>query len=143
MSERGLSPLDKGLTKICDSESGTVWVGDLVVNHRVDFDINVVTGDHGLTTDSRNLDLDINDANILSADVDLNQSWIHRFVKLSKTCDQSDRSLLDISEWIRGGAAWNSTTETNTDTECLHHGAINTMGYFPRTKILCIGRLHL
>lgn len=48
MTKSGLSTLDKSLTKIGNSKCGTVRVGYLVIDDRVNFDVDVVTSDDSL-----------------------------------------------------------------------------------------------
>ena len=106
-------------------------------------DINIVPGDDLLPSNRDNLNLDVHNAKGFGADVDLDQSWIDRLVKLSESLDKSNRSLLNVSERVREGAAGNSTAEADAVAQVMHHGTIESMCNFSRTKILSVRRLHL
>ena len=101
-------------------------------------DINIVPGDDLLPSDRSDLDLDVHNAEGLGADVDLDQSWIDRLVKLSESLDKSDRSLLNASERVGEGAAGNSTEEADAITQIMHHGTIESMRNLSRTKVLSV-----
>ena len=89
------------------------------------------------------LDLHVHNAKGLGTDVNLDQSGIDRFVKLSEPLDKSDRSLFNASEWVGEGTARNGTEETDATTQVLHHGTVDTMCNLSSTEILSIRRLHL
>jgi hypothetical protein len=90
-----------------------------------------------------NLNLDVDNAKGFGADVNLDQSWIHGLVEMSKSLDKSDRSLLNASEWVGKGAAGNGTEETDARTQAMHHGTIDSVRNLSRTEILSVRRLHL
>ena len=91
----------------------------------------------------RDLNLHVHDAKRLGADVDLDQSRIHRLVELSESLDESDRSLFDVPERVGEGTARNGTEQTDATTQILHHRTVDTMRNLSGTEILSIRRLHL
>ena len=54
------------------------------------FDVDVVTRDDGLTAYGADLDFDVDDAERLCADVDLDEAGVDRLVELSEARDESD-----------------------------------------------------
>ena len=56
----------------------------------VHLDVDIVARDDLLTADGNNLDLDVDDADVLCAGVDLHQAGVDRLVELAEPCDQSD-----------------------------------------------------
>lgn len=89
------------------------------------------------------LDFDVHDAKGFGADVNLDQSRVYGLVELSESLDKSDRSLFNASEWVGEGTARDGTEETDTATQALHHGTVDTMCNLPGTEILSVRRLHL
>ena len=89
------------------------------------------------------LNLHVHDAKGLGADVDLDQSRIHRLVEMSESLDEPNRSLFDAPERVGEGTAWNGTEETDTTAQGLHHGTVDTMRNLSTTEILSVRRLHL
>ena len=55
-------------------------------------DIDVITSDDLLSADCADLDLDVDDAQGLGTDVDLDQAWVDRLVELSEPGYQANRS---------------------------------------------------
>jgi hypothetical protein len=51
--------------------------------------------------------------------------------------------LADLLEWIWERAAWDSTAKADARPECLHHGAIETVGDGFEAHVLSVQRLHL
>ena len=114
------------------------WIG-----FNAHFDIDVVPSDDLLPSNVSDLDLDVHDAKRLGADVDLDQSRIDGLVELSESLDKADRSLFDVPEWVGEGTARNGAQETDTATQTLHHGPVDTVGNLPSTQVLRVRRLHL
>lgn len=68
------------------------------IRRDVHFNVDVIPGDDLLSADGADLDLDINNTQRLGADVDLDESWVDRLVKLSKARDEADRTCGAVSE---------------------------------------------
>lgn len=163
VTEGGLGTFYESLTKVGDTKGCPIGVSNLEVNDRVavrevfqsgtrvgadrfvypHYDIDIVPGDDLLTSDLDNLDLDVYGAKGLCADVDPDQSRVHGFVELSEPLNESDRSLLDVSERVGEGAAGHGAEETDAVTQAMHRRAVETVRDISRTEILSIGRLHL
>jgi len=143
MTERSLSTFNERLAEICDAECCSVGVANLEVDDRVNFDVDVITSDDCLSSDWANLNLDVDDAQRFSADIDLNQTGVDRLVELSKARHKTDRALLDIAERIGEGAAWDHPTNTNHRAKSLQQRAVKSMGNLSSSQILGIRRLHL
>jgi hypothetical protein len=62
MSESRLSTLDESLTEIRNSKRSPVRVADLEVNHGINFNVDIVTGDDSLSSNRAYLDFDIDNA---------------------------------------------------------------------------------
>ena len=89
------------------------------------------------------LNLHVHDAKRLGADVNLDQSRIHRLIELSETLDESDRSLFNVSEWVGEGATRDGTAEADAGSQTLHHRTVEAMCNLPRAEILSVRGLHL
>jgi hypothetical protein len=59
--KRRLSPLNERLSQVRNPKGRTVRIGDLEVNDRVNFDIDVVARDNRLSANRRNLNLHVDD----------------------------------------------------------------------------------
>ena len=111
MTEGGLCTLDERLAEVRDAEGGAVGVRDLEIDDRVaaggkqsiraavwmrrecaHFNVDIVTGDDLLPADRADLDLHIDDAKRLGANVHLNETGVHRLVELAESRDETDRT---------------------------------------------------
>jgi len=88
------------LTEIRNSECGTVRVDNLEINDRINLDVYIITSYNCLSTDWTYLNFDIDDTETFGADIDLNKTRIDRLVELTKASYKTNRTLLDIPEWI-------------------------------------------
>ena len=92
MTKSGLSSFDEGLTEVGNTESCSVRVGDLEVDDRVNFDVNIVPGDDLLSTNGTDLDFNVNDPKTFGTDVDLDQTGVYTLVELTEARNQADRT---------------------------------------------------
>jgi len=72
------------LAQIRDAERGAVRVRDLEVDHRVDFDVDIVASNDDLPANGDYLDFNVHNTERLRADVDLNQARVDRLVELAE-----------------------------------------------------------
>lgn len=64
----------------------------------VHFDVDVISGDDLLSADGADLDLDVDDAQGLGANIDLDESWVDGLIELSEARDETDRTCEAVSE---------------------------------------------
>jgi hypothetical protein len=60
----------------------------------IHFDVDVVTCDDGLSSNRADLDFDVDDAERLGTDINLNETRVDGLVELSETGDQANGSCL-------------------------------------------------
>lgn len=56
----------------------------------VHLNVDIIAGDDFLPSNRADLDLDVDDTKRLRADVDLDETWVDRFVELAEPRDQTD-----------------------------------------------------
>ena len=59
-------------------------------NGGVHLDVDIVSRDDLLAANGHDLDLDVDDADVLRAGVDLHQTGVHRLVELAEPRDKAD-----------------------------------------------------
>lgn len=110
MAEGGLGTLNKSLANIGNSESGLVWAGDVVVDHRGELKSDIVLGHADLLWHLDNLDFDIDLDEALREWVDLDETWVDGAVEATEFGDEADVSLGDGLVWVGAAdAAWDGT----------------------------------
>jgi len=112
-----------------------------------------------LSSNGADLDFDVNNLERLGANVDLDQTRIHRFVELSETRYQTNRAcgkmrwcsssegnrhltLVNLTERIGAWKAGYHTADANHGAHKLYERTVDTMNNFASAQVLSIGRLH-
>ena len=126
---------------------GGAWVSVCAAGREeggVHLDVDIVARDDLLAANGHDLNLDVDDADVLRAGVDLHQTGVHRLVELAEAGDEPDgacragqlgclsiqrsaRTLLDIAVGVRARATGHRAEQTDAVTEQVQHGTIDTM----------------
>ena len=78
------------MTESLRGRESQLWSKTLSDVIHVHFDVDVVTGDDLLPADRTYLDLHVDDAKRLGANVHLNETGVHRLVELAKPRDETN-----------------------------------------------------